>query len=164
MQSLHFNTSLFAGATSHVSKAFTASLLAMFASSGCGPGSVPEYDAFECVDAQTLCVTLEVPSDYDGTPRELATIFYETSDTNGPPNDVLPAIEYPSISAGQTYELSHNQVEVVGEYYLMFVLYDEDGGTWVPEPGVDYTAKTNTTVLLDGGPLELGVMNFELAE
>ena len=138
-------------------------LLPLLIAVGCGPGSVPEYDAFSCVDSQTLCVTLEVPANYAGTPRELATALYETSDTNGPPNEALPAIEYPSILAGEPYELSHDQVDLEGDYYLLFVLYDEEGGIWVPEPGVDFTAMTSEPVALDGTPIDLGAMRLRPA-
>jgi len=140
-----------------------AAFVALLAS-GCGPGSVAEYDAFECVDSQTLCVTLEVPDSYAGTARELASMFYETPETNGPPSALLPAIEYPSVTPGEPYELSHEAIDIVGEYYVMFVLYDESGGTWLPETDVDYTAMTEAPIQLDGNPIELGVMDFVLAE
>jgi len=131
---------------------------------GCGPGSVPETDPFSCVESQTLCVTLEVPAEYSGTPRELATGFYDTSDTARPPDESLAGIEYPSIVAGETYELSHNQVDFEGDFYLLFILFDEDGGTWVPEPDIDYTAVTPEPIHIDGNPIELGSLTLAPAD
>ncbi len=116
--------------------------LTLFAATGCGPGSVEEYDAFECIDPGTLCVTLEVPANYTGTPRKLSTGFYTTSDTARIPNETLPTIDYPTIIAGEDYDLSFDEVDFTGNFYLMFILFDEDGGTFIPKADIDYTATT----------------------
>ena len=131
---------------------------------GCGPGSVPESDPFACVDKGSLCVTLRVPDDYDGTPRELATGFYDTSDTARPPNESLAAIEYPSIEAGEDYQLSHENIDFDGDFYLLFILFDEDGGIWIPQTGIDYTAATAQPIRIDGEPVELGALDLVIAD
>ena len=131
---------------------------------GCGPGSVEEYDAFPCVEENTLCVTLEVPERYQGTPRKLSTGFYDTSDTARIPNQSLPTIDYPTIVPGEGYDLSFKDLDFTGEFYLMFILFDEDGGTFIPKANVDYTATTKDLVSVDGGPVEIGEMKLRPAD
>ena len=139
-------------------------LLGLWTTIGCGPGSVPEADPFACVDMGSLCVTLNVPEDYSGTPRELATGFYDTSDTARPPNESLAAIEYPSIIAGEEYLLSHENIDFDGDFYMLFILFDEDGGIWIPQTGIDYTATTPQPISLDGNPIELGTLNLVMTD
>jgi len=109
-------------------------------------------------------VTLKVPDNYDGTPRELATGFYDTSDTARPPNESLAAIEYPSIVAGEEYQLSHQDIDFDGDFYLLFILFDEDGGIWIPQTGIDYTATTPQPIRIDGEPVELGSLDLIIAD
>ena len=127
---------------------------------GCGPGSVEEYDAFPCVEAGTLCVTLEIPERYNGDPRKLSTGFYNTKDTARIPNETLPTIDYPTIVPGEGYDLSFRDVDFTGDYYAMFILFDEDGGTFIPKANIDYTATTSEPLTLDGGPIEVGSMKL----
>ncbi len=136
-------------------------LVPVIACVGCGPGSVEEYDAFPCVESGTLCVTLEIPNNYNGTPRKLSTGFYDTSDTARIPNEQLPTIDYPTIVAGENYDLSFKDVDFTGDYYLMFILFDEDGGTYIPKVGIDYPATTSEAISIDGGPIEIGSMKMK---
>ena len=134
---------------------------------GCAPEPMTEAEAIaeaNCTESNTLCVELMVPESYDGQPSRLATAFYDSSDVNRPPNEVMPEVLSPTIVAGEAYALSHTQMEVVGEFYLMFVLYDIDGGTWSPEAGLDYTAMTEQPIVFDGTPVNLGELYFEMGE
>jgi len=137
-------------------------LVPLIACVGCGPGSVEEYDAFPCLNAGTLCVTLEIPKNYSGTPRKLSTGFYDTSDTARIPNEQLPTIDYPTIVAGEDYALSFKDMDFTGDYFLMFILFDEDGGTYIPKVDIDYTATTSDAISIDGGPIEIGSMKMKL--
>ena len=133
---------------------------------GCGAETITEEEAraaANCTEDNTLCVNLKVPADYAGVPSRLATAFYDSTETNRPPDATMPEIDGPTIIAGEEYDVSHTQMEVDGEYFLMFVLYDEEGGNWVPEAGIDYTAMTDEPVVFDGNPVNLGELVLEPA-
>ena len=133
----------------------------------CAPEPMTEAEAMaeaNCTESNTLCVNLLVPDSYAGEASRLATAFYDSDNVNRPPDEVMPEILSPTVVPGEAYELSHTQMEVVGEYYLMFVLYDINGGTWSPEPGLDYTAMTEQPIVFDGTPVNLGDLVFEMGE
>ena len=107
---------------------------------GCGPEAINEADMADatCTESNTLCAELLVPDGYSGEPSRLVTAMYDSSDTNRPPQGVMPEIMTPTVVPGEPYKIAHTDVDVDGEYYLMFVLYDVGGGEWIPEAGVDY--------------------------
>ena len=155
---------------------FTSKSLCVWAGAilfGCGAESMTEAEAQAaaeeivnngCVDAQTLCVELSIPEDYSGQPRALATALYDSTNTYRPPDETLPEIESPTIVAGEVYKMAHTNVEIEGDYYAMFVLYDEDGGMWAPEAGKDYTVMTDEMISFEGTAVDLGTLDMKVAE
>jgi len=133
---------------------------------GCAPETMSESDMAnaDCDGEHTLCVDLMVPDSYTGEAGRLVTAMYDSSDTNRPPQGIMPEILEPSIVPGEMYRLTHTDVDSSGEYYLMFVLYDVDGGQWIPEAGIDYIAVTPQSVVFDGAPVHLGEMMFDFAD
>lgn len=135
--------------------------------SGCAPEAITEAEAIaeaSCTEANSLCVELRVPADYAGQASRLATAFYDTADVNRLPDALVPEVLSPTVVAGEAYSLSHTELEVSGEYYVMFVLYDVDGGIWSPMEGVDLTAVTEQAAKFDGTPVNFGELSLALAE
>lgn len=136
--------------------------------SACAPEGETMSEAamasIDCEESHTLCVELLVPDTYEGEPSRLVTAMYDSNDTERPPQGVMPEIESPSVVPGESYLLSHAQIDAAGEYFLMFVLYDVNGGKWIPKAGVDYTATTPQSVIFDGAPIDLGELVLEFAD
>ena len=128
------------------------------------PEALPEEEAFECVEANTLCSSLTIPNNYDGTPRELFIGFYASDNFNRPPDAQINPVASPTIVSGETYEFSRENLDIVGDYYLYFVLYDLDGGEFIPKSGIDYIATTTEVYTFDGNPITLPTLDLTIAE
>ena len=138
--------------------------IATFVATGCAPEAIPEVDAFECVDDNSLCASLAVPSGYDGTARELFIGFYSDDNFNRPPDSQLNPVADPTVAPGEVYEFSRDGIEVSGDYYMMFVLYDIDGGNFIPEAGIDCVAETARSYTFDGSPIQIEDLELTYAE
>ena len=110
-----------------------------------------------------MCVSLRIPEDHVGTPRSLFVGLVDSLPPAGPPNIYLMDEENPVFEAGDAlfYLLTYD-VPDSGEYYIYSVLYDIDGGEWVPKLGVDYVATSESSFVFDGQGLDAGEIPFEL--
>ena len=111
-----------------------------------------------------ICANLTVPSSYAGQARELFVGFYSDDNFNRLSDDQLNPVDSPTVFPGEVYEFSRADIEVVGEYYMMFVLYDEDGGVFIPETDVDFVAETTQAYSFDGSPIQIEDLTLSPAE
>ena len=80
----------------------------------------------------------------------------------GPPSVMLTPIDKPEVIASGIYDAMFD-VDADGDYFAYIVLYDEEGGQWMPEPGTDYLVETDEAVTFDGSPVNLGKLDLVLA-
>jgi len=121
---------------------------------------IEEYD---CAEASVLCVALVVPEDYAGSPRNLFVGLYDSLPPAGPPTIFLMDEDAPEFVPGEAIYLSlHDDVPDTGEYFVYSVLYDQNGGEWMPEPGIDYVATSDVSYLFEGEGMDVGEVFFEL--
>lgn len=140
-------------------------VFACFFSIACGDGgSAPAGDAgaAACTDGQ-LCMTLSVPADFAGAPRELFVGLYASLPPAGPPDVMVGRVAMPDVAPGMPARVVLDGVEDVGDYHVFVALYVEGGGMFTPEPGLDYQAWTDARRFGEG-PVDLGVVAVELAE
>ena len=135
-------------------------------SQGLDSGNLEDSSAYResiCSEASTLCVSLRIPEDHVGTPRSLFVGLVDSLPPAGPPNIYLMDEENPEFEPGEVLFFSLNDdVPDTGEYYIYSVLYDINGGEWVPMLGVDYVATSESSYLFDGQGLDVGEIAFEL--
>ena len=143
---------------------FTPLLVLFCAACAPAPEAIPEEEAFECVDSNTLCSSLNIPSSYAGEARELFIGFYDSDNFNRPPDTQINPVDSPTVVPGETYEFSREGLEVKGEYYIYFVLYDIDGGEFIPKSDIDYIATTSEPYTFDGSPITLPALDLTIAE
>jgi len=125
-----------------------------------GDGTLPEYD---CGAPSVFCISLLVPADYAGTPRNLFVGLYDSLPPVGPPTIFLFDEDAPAFTPGEAINLSlRDDVPDSGEYFLFSVLYDQTGGEWMPEPGIDYVATSDAPYAFDGQGMDVGEVNFSL--
>ena len=124
-----------------------------------------EEEVYDCSEASVLCVDLFVPEDYAGSPRNLFVGLYDSLPPLGPPTIFLMDEDAPDFVPGESIELAlRDDVPDTGEYFIFSVLYDENGGEWMPEPGIDYVATSEEAYAFDGQGLDVGEVSFELYE
>ena len=122
-----------------------------------------QEEAYDCSEASVFCVSLVVPEDYEGSPRNLFVGLYESLPPAGPPNVFLFDEDAPDFTPGEAIELAlSDDVPDSGEYFLFSVLYDQDGGEWMPEPGIDYVATSEEPYVFDGEGMDVGEVSFSL--
>jgi len=122
-----------------------------------------ELEEYDCAEASVFCVDLMVPADYAGNPRNLFVGLYDSLPPVGPPTIFLFDEDAPAFIPGEAIEMSlTNDVPDSGEYFLFSVLYDQAGGEWMPEPGIDYVATSEAPYSFDGQGLDVGEVNFSL--
>ena len=133
---------------------------------GLDSGNLDDTSAYResvCSEAGALCVSLRIPEDHVGTPRSLFVGLVDSLPPAGPPNIYLMDEENPVFEAGDAlFYLLTDDVPDSGEYYIYSVLYDIDGGEWVPKLGVDYVATSESSFVFDGQGLDAGEIPFEL--
>ena len=122
-----------------------------------------EVDTSFCEEDYALCGTIEIPSDFTGSSRNLAIVLYESIPPAGPPAYIIEEIENPNVAAGQPFQVASTPVLASGEYYLWFNLYMEGGGEWVPVNDVDYTGSTADPIVFDGSAVSFEGVTLELA-
>jgi hypothetical protein len=105
-------------------------------------------------------VTIIVPSDFTGTPRQLLVAAFDQFPVTGPPAGVLYQ-GTPAISAGATLHLAADASGLSGMKYLLAVLYMQGGGQFSPMPGVDY-ASAPATIDFGGQAMELPTLTLAL--
>lgn len=124
---------------------------------------VDEPEDYDCSDASVFCVSLVVPEDYSGSPRNLFVGLYDALPPAGPPTIFLMDEDAPEIIPGDAISLAlRDDVPETGEYFLFSVLYDQNGGEWMPLPGIDYVATSEEAYVFDGQGLDIGEVSFEL--
>jgi len=122
-----------------------------------------EIEEYDCEEAAVLCVDLMVPADYAGNPRNLFVGLYDSLPPIGPPTVFLFDEDAPDFTPGEAIEMSlREDVPESGEYYLFSVLYDQAGGEWMPEPGIDYVATSAEPYAFDGEGKDVGEVAFSL--
>ncbi len=122
----------------------------------------PEEE-YDCSDESVFCVSLVVPEDYAGTPRNLFVGLYDALPPLGPPTIFLMDEDAPAFAPGDAIPLAlRDDVPQTGEYFLFSVLYDQNGGEWMPTPGIDYVATSEEAYLFNGEGLDIGEVSFEL--
>ena len=135
-------------------------------SQGTDSGNLEDSSAYResiCSEASTLCLSLRIPEDYAGTPRSLFVGLVDSLPPAGPPNIYLLDEENPEFEAGDALFFSMtDDVPNNGEYYIYSVLYDINGGEWVPMIGVDYVATSKSNYPFDGQGLDVGEISFAL--
>ena len=122
-----------------------------------------DVDTSICEEDYALCGTVQMPSDLNGVPRNLAIVLYDSIPPAGPPAYIIEEIEQPNIAPGQPYQIASSPVLASGDYYVWFNLYMEGGGEWVPVNDVDYTGSTSTSIAFDGSPVVFDAVSLELA-
>jgi len=133
---------------------------------GCGGESDPGTPDGppKCTEGGSVCALLHVPTSLTSTPRQLAVGFYETLPVTGPPDYMADLIDDPEISATHPLPFEvHDCLKKPAEYYLYFVLYMQGGGSWIPEAGVDYIARTQDKMMFGAGPVNLDDITLTLA-
>jgi len=133
------------------------------AAGAAGAGGGGESEELVCTAANSLCVTLNVPPSYSGSPKRFFVGLYNSLPPMGPPNESLPEVPSPTVVAGAPYPLEINNVTAQGNYHLYVVLYDDAGGSFLPESGVDYVASTPSTLTFNGGPVNAGSLGLVVA-
>jgi len=117
----------------------------------------------DCEQDSVFCVALVVPEDYAGNPRNLFVGLYDSLPPLGPPTVFLFDEDAPDFTPGEAIEMYlQDDVPDSGEYFLFSVLYDQGGGEWMPEPGIDYVATSDAPYVFDGQGLDVGEVNFSL--
>ena len=127
----------------------------------------PDISALEqeysCDEASVLCVALAVPETYAGDPRNLFVGLYDSLPPAGPPTVFLMDEDAPEFVPGDVIELSlRDDVPDSGEYFIFSGLYDQNGGEWMPEPGIDYVATSAEPYAFDGAGKDVGEVAFSL--
>lgn len=117
-----------------------------------------------CTSTASLCVDLFVPEDYAGTPRQIIAGFFESLPPQGPPLVVAALVEDPVIGVDASFELTATDLTDPGDYFLYIVLYNEGGGEFVPEAGIDYTVETSSKLRFGEDAVNMPDMMFQLAE
>ncbi len=105
-------------------------------------------------------MTVDVPTDFKGTPRQLLVAAFDQVPVTGPPAGILYQ-GTPSIAAGASLQLSADATGLSGSKYVIAVLYMQGGGQFSPTPGVDYESHPET-VTFAGKPMMLGPLNLAL--
>lgn len=108
-------------------------------------------------------LALAVPATYTGTPRELAVVGTKKVPIAGPPDVVFVVDNMPAPVAGQTMHLTLDTSGASGDLYVVAVLYQQGGGQYSPESGVDYVAQSASTFHFTGAPIDLGTLDLALA-
>jgi len=135
-------------------------------SQGLDSGNLDDSSAYReslCSEVSTLCLSLRIPEDHVGTPRSLFVGLVDSLPPLGPPNIYLMDEDSPKFEAGEALFFSlTDDVPDTGEYYIYSVLYDINGGEWVPKLGVDYVATSESSYRFDGQGLDVGEIPFAL--
>jgi hypothetical protein len=105
-------------------------------------------------------VTVNVPSDFKGTPRQLLVAAFDSFPVTGPPAGVLYQ-GTPTVTPGASLHLPADAGSLSGTKQLLAVLYVQGGGQFTPTPGVDY-ASAPSAVTFGGGAMDLGTLTLVL--
>lgn len=103
-------------------------------------------------------VTIAVPPDFVGTPRQLYIAAFDQFPVAGPPAATLYAGN-PALAAGQSLQLLADATGVSGSEYVLAIVYMQGGGTTVPQPGVDYVSQP-AQVTFTGKPVDVGTLSL----
>ncbi len=108
----------------------------------------------------TATVTVRVPADFTGTPRQLLVAAFDSFPVTGPPAGILYQ-GMPALTAGQSLQLSGDATGLGGTEQVLAVLYVQGGGQFSPQPGVDYTSAPEQ-VTFTGAAIDLGTLTLAL--
>lgn len=108
-------------------------------------------------------VKLHVPSGFTGTTRKLMIVTSMTRPMFGPPAAKLLEQSNPVFAPEETKEFNIDTSRINGTFYLVAVLYMENGGSYAPQSGVDYQAYSADKITFTGDVTDHGTMNLELA-
>ena len=130
--------------------------------------SEPEADtsvepAFDCTQDYAFCAELSVPSDFQGTPKNLTLALYSSLPPMGPPDVILAQVSSPEIGIGNNYAVELHPITASGDYHLYVSLYMEGGGEWMPASGIDYSLSTDA-ISFTGSAVDMGELKLILAE
>jgi hypothetical protein len=117
-----------------------------------------------CTEEASMCATVHVPSDFTSSPRQVIVGLYSELPPTSPPFDVPLIVDMPSIDIDQPIDIMALDMETAGEYFVYVALYNEGGGQFVPEPGIDYVWESTAAVDVGSGAVNLGDIMVELLE
>src|SRR5262249_9075027 len=103
-------------------------------------------------------VTVQVPSDFHGTPRQLLVAALDQFPVTGPPAGVLYQ-GTPTVTPGATLHLGADAGGLSGAKSVLAVLYMQGGGQFTPTPGVDY-ASAPEMITYSGAAMDLGTLTL----
>lgn len=127
------------------------------------PSAPPDTVPMGADAAAGSALTLVVPATYTGTPRQLAVVGTNSVPIAGPPAAVFLLDDAPAPVAGQAIHLELDTSSASGDLYVVAVLYQEGGGQFQPEPGIDYVAQSAASFHFAGAPMDLGSLDLALA-
>jgi hypothetical protein len=116
-----------------------------------------------CTTDETVCIGVNLPANYAGTADRFFVGLYAALPPAGPPEEMLPAVESPTVTAGKLNRFKFEDVTAEGDYFVYAVLYDEEGGEFQPLAGVDYIATSDSAITFDGGPTDVGTLDLVVA-
>lgn len=128
---------------------------------GCVEELAPSTEPLTSEDeTPVFAVDLMVTQDYEGTPRQLSVALYRSLPAMGPPDHTLFIEEAPELIAGQAVEIDlYDGIPDDGDYQVYAVVYDVEGGTWVPSEGIDLVGETEH-LTFDGAAVEVGALEM----
>lgn len=116
-----------------------------------------------CTEDGVLCAQLSFPSAWAGTPRELSVTLYASLPAVAPPDFILIQDTNPVVVANGTYDVVvESGLPDSGSYHLYAVVYDVNGGTWIPSPGTDLVAET-PLITFNGSAVDAGTVQMDYA-
>lgn len=121
-------------------------------------------DAPHAIDAATTSrLVLQVPASYTGTARQLAVVGVQHVPVAGPPDSVFLLDSMPMPQSGQAMTLALDTSSATGALYVVAVLYQQGGGQYSPQSGVDYVAQSASTFDFTGAAMDLGSLDLVIA-
>ena len=143
-------------------RAFSVLCLPLFALLvGCTSAPSPATEPLTSEDEPPVfSVDLVITEDYAGNPRELSVALYSSLPPMGPPNHTLFTAEAPELVAGEAFEIDlYDGMPQDGDYHVYAVVYDVEGGAWVPVEGIDLVGETEP-MAFDGSAVSVGVLQM----
>lgn len=112
-----------------------------------------------------MTVRLHVPDNYSGTIRNLWIVTSSAKPAlMGTMVSVLYENNVPAFTAGETKQFAFTAGSVDGSYYVLAVLnMNNDDGTNLAMPGVDYEGYSSEMITFTTHPTDLGTINMGLA-
>ncbi len=116
-----------------------------------------------CTEADSLCVILKLPADFDAVPAKLYVVgFAEWPPTGMPDAFLYTGSGAPDFGDCGQISLKLENLTASGELHVAFELLVEGGGSMTPVPSVDYVYVPEETLSFDGSPINLGEVILQI--